>query len=169
MPIPKEFLQMHFVVIGTDHRLQLNDPGLEGLLERWCDQRFLEPLSAIAEEFHSNIGTESVGMRLAKKRSIRWFQIDMTTDERLAAGIAEAQHSRPSMFQDGVCCRIPSDLIREEFWVRKLTDGALGTTLVICGYLHYAALVERLRVLGHPVDSRVYLEVVPSIEFFTPE
>src|SRR5450759_3872767 len=41
----------------------------------------------------------------------------------------------------------------------KLINSASGTTLVICGYLHYESLVRKLREKGHTVDRRVYLGV----------
>jgi hypothetical protein len=39
-----------------------------------------------------------------------------------------------------------------------------GTILIICGYLHFEALVQKLKVKGHSVDKRVYLETVPLIK-----
>jgi uncharacterized protein YbaP (TraB family) len=87
----------------------------------------------------------------------------MTIEEKQAAGILEEQLNRPGMFQEMSACRIPSDDIREEAWVEKLTSAASGTTLVICGYLHFEPLVQKLRARGHLVDKRVYLETVPTI------
>jgi hypothetical protein len=156
---------MNLVVIGTDHRMQHSEPGFEALVRAWLDQRFVEPLTAIAEEFHEAIGTSSVAQGLARGRQLRWYNLDMTTQEKHDAGILEDQLSRPGMSQEAVTYRVRSDDIREEAWAENLVDAATGTTLVICGYLHYESLVQKLRDRGHAVDKRVYLETVPTIKF----
>lgn len=97
-----------------------------------------------------------------------WFNLDMTTQEKQTAGILEEQRNRPGMFQETVSYRVPSDDIREEAWVDKLIEAASGTTLVICGYLHFESLVQKLRARGHTVDKRVYLETVPTIKLAEP-
>ena len=56
-----------------------------------------------------------------------------------------------------------SDDVREEAWVERLVMNASGTTIVICGYLHFESLAKKLRARGHTVDQRVYLETVPEI------
>jgi len=155
---------MNFVVIGTDHRMQHSEPGFEALLRTWLDQRYFEPLTAIAEEYHESIGSSSVAQRLAKDRQLRWCNLDMTTQEKETAGILEEQRARPGMFHETITYRVPSDEIREEAWVRKLIEVGTGTTLVVCGYLHFESLVQRLRARGHTVDKRVYLETVPTIK-----
>lgn len=154
---------MNFVVIGTDHRMQYSESGFEALLRVWLDRSYCEPLTAIAEEFHEAIGESSVAQRLAKERQLRWYNLDMTTEEKQKAGILQEQQNRPGMFQGTVTYRLPSDDIRENAWVQKSTDLASGTTLVICGYAHFESLVEKLRAQGHAVDKRVYLETVPAI------
>jgi hypothetical protein len=83
---------MNFVVIGTDHRFQNSDCGLEGFLRAWLNQCFVEPLEAIAEEYCEKIG-ESVGQRLALERGVRWYNVDMTTEEKCKAGILDEQRS----------------------------------------------------------------------------
>lgn len=155
---------MNFVVIGTDHRMQYSEAGFEALLRAWLGRRYCEPLTAIAEEYHEKIGNSSVAQRLAKEYQLNWYNLDMTTEEKQAAGILEEQQARPRMFREGVTCRIPSDEIREEAWISKLVKVGAGTTLVVCGYLHFESLVQRLRAAGHAVDKRVYLETVPTIE-----
>ncbi|HEX5422810.1 MAG TPA: hypothetical protein VFW94_04625 [Candidatus Acidoferrales bacterium] len=155
---------MNFVVIGTDHRFQDRDPGLDGILRAFLDQRWTEPLTAIAEEFGELTGCTSLAKRLASERNLRWYNLDMTTQEKQDAGILQEQRSRPGMFQAAVAYRVPSDNVREDAWVEKLIASAAGTTLVICGYLHFEALVEKLTAKGHDVDRRAYLETVPSIK-----
>lgn len=155
---------MNFVVIGTDHRMQNSESGFEGLLRAWLDKTFIEPLVAIAEEYHEKIGVSSLAQRLAKDHQLQWFNVDMTTEEKHKAGILEEQLSRPGMFQEAISYRLPSDDIRENAWVAKLTKASSGTVLVICGYLHFEALVQKLLARGHNVDKRVYLETVPVIK-----
>src|SRR5262249_37498614 len=150
--------------IGTDHRMQHSDAGLEAVLRAWLDRTYIVPLTAIAEEYHKDIGSTSIGKRLAKERNLRWYNVDMTTEEKRKAGILEEQQNRPRMFQDATCCRVPSDEVREDAWVKKLIESASGTTIVICGYLHFEPLVQKLGAGGHGVDKRVYLETVPTIK-----
>jgi hypothetical protein len=88
----------------------------------------------------------------------------MSVEERQKVGILEALSNRPGMFQEAVTYRIPEDDVREEFWVEKLTQNAQGTTLAICGYLHFESLVQKLYAKGHTVDKRVYLNTVPTIK-----
>lgn len=153
---------MNFVVIGTDHNMQSRDPGLEGLLSGFLKLNYIEPLQAIAEEYGENIG-ESIAQRLAQGSGLRWYNLDMTNEEKHKAGILEEQRNRP-ISQAGVAFRLPTDEVREEAWVRKLTGCQSGTTVVICGYLHFEKLVGQLRAQGHVVDTRVYLESVPEIK-----
>jgi hypothetical protein len=154
---------MNCVVIGTDHRLQDSDPGFEGLLRGWLAKQYFGPLEAIAEEYAEGIGV-SIGQRLAEESRLRWYSLDMNLDEKSAAGILEEQSQRPKKFQEMVTVRLPSDEVREEAMAAKVTNSVSGTTLVICGYLHFESLVKKLRAKGHAVDSRVYLEIVPEIQ-----
>ncbi len=144
--------------------MQNSDSGFEALVKALLEKDFFEPLTAIAEEFHEAIGSSSVAQRLAHDRQLRWYNVDMTTQEKHDAGILEDQMNRPGMFQGAITYRVRSDDIREEAWVKKLIEAASGTTLVICGYLHFEPLVQKLRARGHTVDKRVYLETVPTIK-----
>ena len=159
---PKE---MNFVVIGTDHRMQQSEASFEAILRSWLVRSYFEPLTAIAEEYSETLG-ESIGQRLAKERHLRWYSLDMTTEEKSDAGILEEQYSRPPS-QAGVTFRVPSDDIREMAWIEKLVQSASGTTIVICGYLHLEPVVKMLRAKGHTVDQRIYLESVPEIRLPT--
>ena len=154
---------MNFVVIGTDHRMQQSESGLEALIRAFLRHRYIEPLQGIAEEYSEDIG-ESVAQRIVKEREgLRWYNVDMTNEEKRIAGIQEEQRSRPAP-KDGIVFRVPSDEIRENAWVDKLVSSGAGTTLVVCGYLHCESLVRKLRQKGCAVDQRVYLEVVPKIK-----
>jgi hypothetical protein len=153
---------MAFVVIGTDHRMQYSEDGFEGLLRAWLSRKFIEPLGAIAEEYAEAIGN-SVGQRLADEFGLRWFNLDMTSDEKLRAGILGDQRGRP-IETETIAFRVRTDEVREEAWTRKLIESEAGTTLVICGYLHLESLVNKLREKGCAVDRRIYLDTVPEIK-----
>jgi hypothetical protein len=129
----------------------------------FLDLEHFEPLTAIAEGFHERIGSSSSARCLAEERKLDWYNLDMSKQEKQLAGIWEDQRSRPDMFQDDIACRVPTDNLREDAWATKLLATASGTTLVICGYLHFESLVRKLLAAGHIVDKRVYLETVPVI------
>jgi hypothetical protein len=163
-------LKMNFIVIGTAHEFQNRDPGLEGILRAFLDQRYIERLMAIAEEFHQSIGDSSIAQRLASERSLCWYNLDMTAEEKRDAGILQEQEKRGRMVQEGIAYRVPSDDVREDAWAAKLTRSAVGTTLVVCGYLHFEPLVQKLGARGHRVcDKRVYLYAVPTIVSADPQ
>jgi hypothetical protein len=150
---------VNFVIIGTDHGLQSSDLGYEALIDAFLRQQQLPPLTAIAEEWHETLG-ETVAQRLAKKHGRGWFNMDMTDEEKKAAGIWDDQQQHPRQ-----SCRVNSDDLREAFWVEKLLCGGSGTTLAICGYLHFESLARKLCDRECEVVRRVYLESVPKIEF----
>lgn len=155
---------MNFIVIGTAHEFQNRDPGLEGILRAFLDQRYREPLVAIGEEFHDAIGESSLAQRLAFERHLCWCNIDMTDREKADAGILQEQEARRKMVQAGIAFRVASDDLREDAWVEKLVRPGSGTTLVVCGYVHFEPLMKKLRSRGHTTDdSRVYLHTVPQI------
>ena len=156
-----------FFVIGTDHNFQEGDPGFEGMLGELLSLKFLEPLTAIAEEYHDKIG-DSIGKRLAEEKGLRWYNIDMTTEEKDRAGILNDLFRRP-ISTDEVAYRVPSDDVRERFWIDKLISCDSGTTFVICGYLHFEPLVRKLQEKGYTVDKRVYLDSVPKIQDLPPK
>jgi hypothetical protein len=154
---------MNFFVIGTDHRMQHSEAGLEALIRALLRQPYFEPLEAIAEEYSEGIG-ESIGQRVVEEQDgLCWYNVDMTKEEKQVAGILEEQCARPAP-KDGVVFRLPSDDLREDAWVDKLVKSGSGTTLVICGYLHCQSLAGKLRQKGCAVDQRVYLETVPQIK-----
>jgi hypothetical protein len=144
--------------------MQHSEAGFAGLLRAWIGLRYVEPLTAIAEEYHQAIGHSSVAQKLAEEHSLRWYNLDMTIQEKQNAGILEDQGNRPSMFQATIAVRVCSDEIREDAWVEKLIRSASGTTLAICGYLHFESLIQKLRAKGRDIDKRVYLETVPVIQ-----
>lgn len=143
--------------MGTDHRFQHSEQGLRAILQTWVELPFFEPLVAVAEEYNPKIGATTICQEIAAARCLHWFNVDMSDEEKEEGGILEAQRNRPAP-ADGAHYRIPSDRIREEAWVGKLTSSKNGTIIVVCGYLHLDELVKRLRAEGHTILKRVYLE-----------
>jgi hypothetical protein len=151
---------MTFEVIGTDHRFQQRDVGLHHLLESFFElQYFAGPIQLIAEESDNRWGN-SVARNIAVEHHIEWLSVDMTPEEKAAAGIAEEQ---PARRESGRQVRVPSDDIREQAWVEKLEASGKEHILVVCGYLHLEGLVQKLKIRGHETAQRVYLETVPDI------
>jgi hypothetical protein len=138
-----------FVVIGTDHNFQERDPGFEGMLRALLSRNFFEPLIGIAEEYHDKLG-DSICQRLAAERGLLWYNV------------LDDQFRRP-ISTDEIAYRVQSDDVREQAWIEKLISSESGTTFVICGYVHFVAIVKKLRARGHTVDTRVYLDSVPEI------
>jgi hypothetical protein len=128
-------VHMNFVAIGTDHRMQNSEAGFEARLRSWLGRQFFDPLGVIAEEYAENIG-DSVAQRLARERCLGWYNLNMTSEEKGSAGILAEQRSRP-ISTDTLAYQVPSDEIRERPWFEKLTRAGSGTTLVICGYVHF--------------------------------
>jgi hypothetical protein len=98
--------------------MQQSDRRLGGLLRAILEQQHLEPLNAIAEEYHENKATP-VAQRLADEHQLRWYNLDMTIQERQDAGILTEQLNRPSTFQSNVTYRLSADDVRESAWVEK--------------------------------------------------
>ena len=152
---------MTFEVIGTDHRFQQRDLGLHRLLESFFEMRyFAGPIQLMAEEWHEQWG-KSVAQNIAVEHHIEWLSVDMTPEEKIAAGIAEEQRTRR---ESGRQVKVPSDEIRVQAWVEKLEASGKEHILVVCGYLHLEDLVQKLKIRGHETAQRVYLESVPDID-----
>ena len=60
---------VNFVVLGTEHGMQGSDPGLEALVEAWSKLNYIEPLKAIAEEWHEKGGGCQLRSALPKPTS----------------------------------------------------------------------------------------------------
>ena len=149
---------MNFLVIGTDHTIQ-REPGFAGLLRGWlCAQR--DGYEAVAEET-SDALPPSAARRVAEEYGLRWYNLDMTVQEKADAGILGGL--REQRFSSEHVHRNKGDEVREAAMIEKLLNSGSQTTLVICGYVHFDPLVKKLRAEGHLVETRVYLETVPEI------
>ncbi len=84
----------------------------------------------------------------------------MTDDERRAEGIFDAQRDRPGhadwseMPPGWIQERIPSDKVREDFFVSRILESndINGKVLVLLGRMHVTLVAEKLRATGHTVS-----------------
>src|SRR5229473_8617962 len=137
---------MTFEVIGTDHRFQQRDVGLQRLLESFFELKYYAgPIQLIAEEWDEQWG-KSLAQKIAAEHNIEWLSVDMTPGEKVAAGIAEEQRTRR---ESGRQVKVPSDEIRVQAWMEKLEATGKNHVLVVCGYLHLDDLVRKLKMCGH--------------------
>ena len=116
--------------------------------------------SAILEEWSREEMTIAHQLARRNEPAILWRNIDMTDDERRAKGIFDEQDDRPQrlVFNDGpmpemIWDRIPSDCIREDFFVSRILETANGDgrVLVLLGNGHAAPVTDKLRAIGHTV------------------
>jgi hypothetical protein len=93
--------------------------------------------------------------------ALPWQSINMTDDERRAAGIFDELRKRPyrHVWEDGptptlILDRIPADAVREEFFVNQIiqVNDSDREVLVLLGNEHVTPVAEKLRAKGHSVD-----------------
>jgi hypothetical protein len=107
-------------------------------------------------------GRETIAAIVASRNvpSIKWVNIDMTTEQRLAAGIYQALKRRPGgpdlPANPGVWIdyRIPEDDVREKYFIDRITSECqtCQSALLVVGDMHAEAIAETLRGLGHTAD-----------------
>jgi hypothetical protein len=117
-------------------------------------------IATIFEEWPRNEMTIAHQFGNNKEPAIPWRNIDMTEDDRRAAGISDQLADRPErlVFGDGpmperILDRVPSDAVREKFFVNRIVDEnhSDGTVLVLLGNEHVAPVKEKLSAIGHTV------------------
>lgn len=151
---------MEIIVLGIDHSLQMGDVGLESLIRAIIESH---NITLIAEENRGLLNT--IGKRISDSKNLRWLQIDMSTEERITAGIYDKLANRMQIRgydADGV--PLPAiryapveDGIREEYWLSRIEETAnAGTTLVICGCLHGVPLSAKGEKRGHRILARMF-------------
>jgi len=162
---------MHCVILGTDHRLQKQDRALRAKIEHLVQSN---DVGLIAEECLA--GTETVASECALALGLPpRLAIDMTTEQRVAAGIYERLCIRPAIHFDIDQNTLHerhlylrhADGIREEFWLDRVQEAATdGTVLLICGYVHIDFLAQKAIRRDHTVATVVFPEDLPErIEF----
>lgn len=156
-------------LVGTAHKFQrpVNGPHADGIaqfrimIQAQCLQH---DLAAIAEEmnWHAlqkwNV-TESVAQQVCALLGLRHQLSDPSPEERYKLGILQdnyirAEHMIDEWTQEQIEAdvlargRVPSDRIREQFWLRKIQELDLWPLLFICGANHFTAFTALLRA-GH--------------------
>lgn len=163
---------MNILIISIDHSFQIVEEEIDSAQLR-TQKRALRELLQIYLAGHkvamifeeSSPSQVSIADRLASHNdpAILWHNINMTNDERQAAGILDALENRPvHLVPEGgtrrilIQDRIPEDVIRENFFVNKILEGtdSDGKILVLLGNMHVIPVAEKLRAMGHSVDLR---------------
>lgn len=155
------------VLVGTDHNFQRPVNGLhaEGiaqfriLIQELCLQYHL---AAIAEEMsvyalaEHNV-TESVAQQVCALLGLRHqFSEPSSRDERFKLGIRQdndirAEHMISDSTQEQIEAdvlargRVPSDRIRERFWLQKIQEFDVWPLLFICGANHFTSFAALLK------------------------
>ncbi len=131
---------MEMIVLGIDHKLQSWDPALKTLISELAER---EGITMIAEE--NRCSSNTLGRQVSESMNLPWIQIDMSTEDRIKAGIYQKLEDRMqirSYDANGIpilAIRYApvEDGIREEFWLGRIEGAAKeGKALVICGCLH---------------------------------
>ena len=154
------------VLVGTAHKFQLpvNGPHADGIAQfrimilDLCRQ---QDLAAIAEEMNShalqeNGVTESVAQQLCASLGRRHQFSDPSPEERYKLGIRQdndirAEHLFDEWTQEQVDADVlargcvPSDKIREQFWLRRIQELDAWPLLFICGANHFTSFAALLR------------------------
>jgi hypothetical protein len=148
------------VVLGIDHNHQSSDPELKSSISGLVESNAVR---TIAEENRFHVHT--VGYEVAESSGLCWVQIDMSTEERLKAGIYDKLSNRMQIRGyesngepiQAIRYAPVEDGIREEFWLDRIEEVAKEErVLVICGCLHCAPFSEKAVRRGHKVLSKLF-------------
>lgn len=162
---------MHTVVlVGTDHNFQrpMDGPHAEGIaqframLRELCLQYhlagFAEEMSLYALEEYGV--SESVPQQVAASLNLRHqFSDPSSHEERFELGVRQDNDIRAEyLFCDStkeqieanVLARgsVPSDQIREQYWLRKVQNFDVWPLLFICGANHFTSFAALLKAGG---------------------
>lgn len=168
MPTGKPtFDSVRCIILGTDHKLQPSDSGLKQKVESLIREN---GVSLIAEEVDadhlSQVKSVAKDIAEASRGQIAWLSIDMTSDQRRAAGIYDRLCIRPIPLLDlttglGSEQRVylkHADGIREEFWLAQIKQAKpSNSVLIICGDMHVDFLADKAMGLGWRVTKDRYL------------
>jgi hypothetical protein len=118
-----------------------------------------EEISVILEEWPRPEMTIARDIAGDRQPAMSWHNIDMTDDERRAAGIFDEQRNRPGhadwsdMPPSWIRDRVPSDAVREDFFANRIIEASegSGTAVVLLGIDHVLPVAEKLRAMGHTV------------------
>jgi len=151
---------MEMIVLGIDHKLQSQDPALKTLISELAER---EGITMIAEE--NRCSSNTLGRQVSESMNLPWLQIDMSTEDRIKAGIDEKLANRMQIRgydTNGapiLAIRYApvEDGIREEFWLGTIEGAAKEEkVLVICGCLHSVPFSEKAERRGHRVVLKLF-------------
>lgn len=158
---------MHLIIIGVEHTMQ-DSEELRDVLAALTDP---ELVTLIGEERPFGQG---VAAEVAQSKNIRWLQIDMTTEDRIHAGIYDKLSGRMLHWpvdENGIpietlCYAMKEDGIREWFWLDRIVEHYThGTVVVVCGPGHVRPLSDKGISRGH--DTRLmFLPENPGSQFW---
>ena len=171
---------MRLVIIGTEHDFQDFDEDLRKCIANVMES---EHATLICEEYlkamYCRRAPISIAHQVADSKKIPWVQIDMITEQRIAAGIDAKLYNRMQVRYEAdgtVVQRLryapKEDGIREEFWLDRIAEEQTeGTALIVCGALHARKLSEKAKQRGHDTKLLFHPEN-PGSQFWvsiTPE
>jgi hypothetical protein len=163
---------MEMIVLGIDHALQAHDQPLEELVAGLVKRNHV---TMIAEE--NRIFYDTIARRVAESLAVAWVQMDMSTEDRMKAGILNKLSNRMQVRGydandlpiQAIRYAPVEDGIREEFWLDRIESATpSGTVLVICGPLHCRPFSEKAARRGHIVSSILFYpedlsELIPEL------
>jgi hypothetical protein len=172
---------MRVFILGIDHEIQKVDAwrseemktAYRNLLAALVHAHGIQYICEEASPDAQTIGAE---LTTALQLPSEWKRIDMPSEARTAAGIAEEQMDRVPIPVEGAikthsssegfyldlkngwhqfCPRVPSDTVREDFMFGRALEGARGATsiMVLCGNFHVEALATRFKAHGDDVQT----------------
>lgn len=158
------------ILVGTDHRFQLptNGPhsaGIAQFRDMLLAMCLRHSITAIAEEMslhalQENNVAESVAQQVCALLDLCHQLSDPSPEERRNLGIRQdndirVEHIVERIFDEwtqqekeaDVLSRgsVPSDRIREQFWLRKIQELSVWPLLFICGANHFTPFAALLR------------------------
>lgn len=143
---------MKVIVIGLDHTTQARDPT--GDLKRTLTD-------LVAKHRPGLIAEEANTSETTVAQSLGGLNMDMSTAERIAAGISDELLNRPWKFiveGDSVVGEVRdyvrnADAVREAHWGAFILNQRASSAIVLCGLLHMQPLAAILREKGCQVEE----------------
>jgi hypothetical protein len=158
------------IIVGCNH-------GIQGEIKdwSWCldtrqiekarDQRkmFKQMLERLIQKFSVCVIAEewghperTIARKIARRKRIRWGNINTTQKERRALGIPDNYVGTDSGYSKDQVSHWHS--LRERVMFRKTTrlKGSPGPVLLICGFCHFGRLTKLFRRTGENVRVKDY-------------
>jgi len=145
------------ILLGIDHRFQKDD-ATGNFRTMLLTVLSGSQVDLICEEATPDVST--VARQTAGELGKPWVGVDMSTEERIRAGIQD-ELSKPRWYpfcKDGVWVArsfyYPHAYgIREEYWISRVLRPGIESYLVICGAMHFDPLAGKFRQKGCVVEG----------------